>query len=950
MSDSKIWTEKFRPKTFEDVMGQEKIVARISSFVKQKNIPHLLFSGPAGTGKSTIALVIAKELFGDLWQQNFLETNASEERGIQTVREKIKDYVRTKAMGTDIPKIIFLDEADALTREAQQALRRMMEQYTSTARFILSCVTPDTKILLPEEIEISIKDYFNQFEQKNLNKLSNISDSMEIKQDQVLACINLNPKIINKKVFEITTMTGRKLELTEDHRLLTKRGWINAKNLQKEDQLLIYPHLEETYFEDREEKIIDLNNFIKFLSKKEEEFGYKNIFDAKSFRELKTIEKKKIIRRIKQLYQELKQNKGLTEKGYKIYKVIASTNEFISRKKIQDEIGLSRIRIVQFLKEIEEKGFIKRIIGKNKHIHYFETTEDKPQILRNLMHIKKIIEKEFRIKISYTCVKKALGKSIQRGNTDRTLGELKRNGLLDLTYNDLRIGAFSRIVAFLMGDGHLTKEDGTCIFSGNKNALTKLKEDLKTIGYEASPIKTKEIYNERRGRKFIGKTTWCSLTSRSLSLLFQYLGVPTGDKTSTTYYIPNFVKTGTKFVKREFLRSFFGCEGDKLNWRRENCFEAIKLTQHKIKDLESDEIDYLNDIRKMLMEFEIESYIKVFKEKEKRKKDNKEVLVFRLHLKSSNKNLFNFLSRVGYYYEQYKIEPAKIASEYLRHKQFAINLQKQKALQVINYISQGKNNLEVIKEMNCTYDFIRDRKSGKEIKLAYSQFPWFANWKEKYSYKNGFVWNEIHEIKEVEEKEVMDITCSENHNFITNGFISHNCNYGSKIIDPIQSRCAIFRFKPLEKEPISNLINKIAKEEKIKVDPKAIEAIYQISEGDVRRVINIMQSCASVSKTITESLVYELSSAAEPKELKQVLELALSKNFLKAKDQLLDIMLKHGLSGLDIIKQIQKEVWNLKIEDEKKLKIIEKCGEIEFRMVEGSDEYLQLQSLLASFL
>jgi len=199
MLDSKIWTEKFRPKTFEDVMGQEKIVARISSFVKQKNIPHLLFSGPAGTGKSTIALVIAKELFGDLWQQNFLETNASEERGIQTVREKIKDYVRTKAMGTDIPKIIFLDEADALTREAQQALRRMMEQYTSTARFILSCVTPDTKILLPEEIEISIKDYFNQFEQKNLNKLSNISDSMEIKQDQVLACINLNPKIINKK-------------------------------------------------------------------------------------------------------------------------------------------------------------------------------------------------------------------------------------------------------------------------------------------------------------------------------------------------------------------------------------------------------------------------------------------------------------------------------------------------------------------------------------------------------------------------------------------------------------------------------------------------------------------------------------------------------------------------------------------------------------------------------
>lgn len=950
MSDSSIWSERYRPKTFKEVIGQEKIVARISSFVKQKNIPHLLFSGPSGVGKSTIALVIARELFGDSWNQNFLETNASEERGIQTVREKIKDYVRTKAIGTDLPKIIFLDEADALTREAQQALRRLMEQYTTTARFILSCVTPDTKILLPEEIEISIRDYFNQFEQKKLNKLSNINNSIQTKQDQVLACVSLNPKTINKKVFEITTMTGRKLKLTEDHKLLTKRGWVNAKSLQKEDQLLIYPHLEETYFEYREEKIIDLNDFIKFLSKKEEEFGYKNIFDAKSFRELKTIEKKKIISRIKQLYQEIKQNKGLTKRGYEFYKIVVNSNKPISRKKIQDEIRLSRIRTGQFLKEIEEKGFIKRIIGKNQHIHYFETTENKPQILRNLMDIKKIIEKEFKIKISYTCVKKALGKDIQRGNLDRTLGELKRKELLDITYNDQRIGALSRITAFLMGDGHLTKKDGICIFSGNKDALTKLKEDLRTIGYEASPIKTKEIYNERWGRKFIGKTTWCSLTSRPLSLLFQYLGVPTGDKVSTPYHIPNFVKTGTKFVKREFLRSFFGCEGDKLNWSRGNCFEAIKLTQHKIKDLEKEETDYLNDIRKMFMEFEVESYIKVFKGKEKRKKDRKEVLIFRLLLKSSNNNLLNFLSRVGYYYEQYKIEPAKITSEYLRHKQFAINLQKQKALQVISYISQGKNNLEIIKEVNCTHDFIKDRKAKKEVKLAYSQFHWFEDWKEKYSYKNGFVWNEIYGIKEIEEKEVMDVTCSENHNFITNGFISHNCNYGSKIIDPIQSRCAIFRFKPLEKEYTKNLIEKISKDEKLKVDSKAVDAIYQISEGDLRRVVNLLQSAASISKNITESLIYEISSTAEPKELKQVLDLALNKNFLRAKELLLDIMLKHGLSGLDVIKQIQKEVWNLKIEDERKLRIIEKCGEIEFRMVEGSDEFLQLQSLLASFL
>ena len=182
MSDSSIWTERHRPKTFKEIIGQEKIVARISSFVKQKNIPHLLFSGPSGTGKSTIAIITAMELFGEDWRQNFLETNASEERGIQTVREKIKDYVRTKAMGTDLPKIIFLDEADALTREAQQALRRMMEQYTSTARFILSC-NYGSKIIDPIQSRCAIFR-FKPLEKEHIkNLIEKISKDEKLKVD-----------------------------------------------------------------------------------------------------------------------------------------------------------------------------------------------------------------------------------------------------------------------------------------------------------------------------------------------------------------------------------------------------------------------------------------------------------------------------------------------------------------------------------------------------------------------------------------------------------------------------------------------------------------------------------------------------------------------------------------------------------------------------------------------
>jgi len=139
MAESTIWTEKYRPKLFEQVKGQQHVVKRVKAFVEQKNMPHLLFAGPAGIGKSTISLVIARKLFGETWRQNFLELNASDERGIDIIRVKVKDFARTRALGNVPFKIILLDEADALTKEAQQALRRTMENYTTTCRFILSC-------------------------------------------------------------------------------------------------------------------------------------------------------------------------------------------------------------------------------------------------------------------------------------------------------------------------------------------------------------------------------------------------------------------------------------------------------------------------------------------------------------------------------------------------------------------------------------------------------------------------------------------------------------------------------------------------------------------------------------------------------------------------------------------------------------------------------------------
>jgi len=133
-----VWVEKYRPERLADVVGHETITDRIQQYVAQDDLPNLLFAGPAGVGKTTTAIAIAKEIYGEEWREHFLELNASDQRGIDVVRGRIKEFARSSFGGFDF-RIIFLDEADALTSDAQSALRRTMEQFSNNTRFILSC-------------------------------------------------------------------------------------------------------------------------------------------------------------------------------------------------------------------------------------------------------------------------------------------------------------------------------------------------------------------------------------------------------------------------------------------------------------------------------------------------------------------------------------------------------------------------------------------------------------------------------------------------------------------------------------------------------------------------------------------------------------------------------------------------------------------------------------------
>ncbi len=175
-----LWVEKYRPRSLDEMVDQEEIVNRLKEFVRDKNLPHLLFVGPPGTGKTTAALCLAHDLYGDAWRDNILELNASDERGIDIIRSRIKEYARTVPL-SDIPfKLIILDEADNMTGDAQQALRRTMELYSRTARFIL-IANYGSKIIEPIQSRCAIFRFQPLPKERVLERLKYIADKENVK-------------------------------------------------------------------------------------------------------------------------------------------------------------------------------------------------------------------------------------------------------------------------------------------------------------------------------------------------------------------------------------------------------------------------------------------------------------------------------------------------------------------------------------------------------------------------------------------------------------------------------------------------------------------------------------------------------------------------------------------------------------------------------------------------
>ncbi|MHA1952711.1 MAG: replication factor C small subunit [Candidatus Heimdallarchaeaceae archaeon] len=179
-----MWTEKYRPKTLDELKGHEDIILRLKGFVQRRNLPHLLLAGPPGTGKTTALLALANDLFGsNNVARNLLEMNASDDRGIDAIRTKVKEFARTASYGGVPFKIICLDEADSLTSAAQHALRRTMERYVKTSRFALIC-NYSSKIIEPIQSRCAIFR-FKPLDEKSMKEfLIHICDNENLVYDK----------------------------------------------------------------------------------------------------------------------------------------------------------------------------------------------------------------------------------------------------------------------------------------------------------------------------------------------------------------------------------------------------------------------------------------------------------------------------------------------------------------------------------------------------------------------------------------------------------------------------------------------------------------------------------------------------------------------------------------------------------------------------------------------
>jgi len=175
-----------------------------------------------------------------------------------------------------------------------------------------------------------------------------------------------------------------------------------------------------------------------------------------------------------------------------------------------------------------------------------------------------------------------------------------------------------------------------------------------------------------------------------------------------------------------------------------------------------------------------------------------------------------------------------------------------------------------------------------------------------------------------------------------------SCNYSSQIIDPIQSRCTVFRFSPLSDKAVADQVREIADAEGIELTDDGVDALVYVADGDMRAAINGLQAASVMGDVVDEDTVYTINSAARPEEVEELVTLALDGEFVEARARLDDLLTDRGIAGGDVIDQIHRSIWEFDLDDRAAVRVMDRVGEADYRITAGANERIQLEALLAA--
>ena len=751
-----IWIEKYRPKNLDDVVGQDEIVERLQAYVKVKNVPHLMFAGPAGTGKTTCALALARQLFGETWKQNFNELNAS--------------------VTPDTPILI---------------KRKNKLELITFGKLADEHFEKDLKYAFPDDLDILSLD--KDLKVKFL-KVKNISRH---KCDKI-AKIRFEGGEVK------TTLSHSVIVLSGTGDLVEKK----VSELSKEDMLISFRGEIEGNFQE-----LDLK-----------EFSPKEFFVTHG----------KVVRN-------------------------PTVRQILDKIKIDEDIAWL---FGTFLAEGcahpgKTSGTVIFTYGYPQEIDVMERASG---IISNL--------------------------GFSTNNHTIKSGSSGKESDVQLTVCSTQLARFFRRYFY---DGGRTAE-----FKKIPDFIFNLPIELRFSflkGYAGDAWGNWEEYlrYSSKSREALMDLTWLGRLS-GLDTSFFDKEARIIWKKPTFSYIKDELIIAAPFI--DFLEKI--TEKINFNWRY--------MLRHQL---------YCKKSKRMRKELMEEIIAKI--ERLELTKDEKKHLEKLKRIVNSNLYFVKIRDIKIEDYDGYVYDVAVPGSEMffggaapiLLHNsdERGIGIIRGKIKDFARTAPIGKTRFKII-FLDEADQLTNDAQSALRRTI------------EKYSHICRFILS---------------------------------VNYSSRIIEPIQSRCTVFRFSPIRPDDIKKYMKKIATAEKIEITNDGLETLIFISKGDLRKAINVLQVGASVNKKITAELLYETTSTAKPEDVKNLINTAIAGDFMAARNLLYDLLIKYGLSGEDIIKQIHQTIFDLPIPDDSKIRLIEKTGETEFRLIEGSNEHIQLEALLAQF-